>query len=70
MVCEGKDAEQMRAECQRLQELGCDCRWMGSEELRSVHGVAVGFEAGIWFPHDAVIDSTSYAQVRSQRVLL
>ncbi len=63
MVCEAKEVEEMRAECLRLQELGCECRWMTAEELRGVPGMAEGFVAGIWFPRDAIIDSTSYAQV-------
>ena len=64
MVCEAKDVEEMRAECQRLQELGCECQWMNAAELREVPGTAEGFVAGIWFPRDAIIDSASYAQVR------
>ena len=67
MVCESKDVEEMRAECKLLQELGCECRWMASEELRSVHGMAAGFDGGIWFPRDAIIDSTSYAQAHRRK---
>ncbi len=68
MVCEAKDVEEMKAECSRLQELGCECRWMGREEIQALPGAAVGFDAGIWFPHDAIIDSTAYAQARSSHV--
>jgi hypothetical protein len=70
MVCEAKDVEEMKAECSRLQELGCECRWMGREEIQALPGAAVGFYAGIWFPHDAIIDSTAYAQAGSSHVRL
>ena len=64
MVCEAKDVEEMKAECSRLQELGCECRWMGKDEVRALPGAALGFDAGISFPRDAIIDSTAYAQAR------
>ena len=65
MVCEGKDVEEMKSECNSLQELGCECRWMCMDELQALPGAAVGFDAGILFPYDAIIDSTAYAQARS-----
>ncbi len=66
MVCEAKDVEEMKAECSHLQDLGCECRWMGKDEIQALPGAAVGFDAGIWFPHDAIIDSTAYAQARAR----
>jgi hypothetical protein len=64
MVCENKDVEAMKAEFSRLRDLGCECSWMGKEEIQALPGAAVGFDAGIHFPCDSIIDSTAYAQAR------
>jgi glycine/D-amino acid oxidase-like deaminating enzyme len=58
-----KDAEELREEFETLQSLGCDdIEWYDKEMLENVDGCSSDFHCAIFFPNDAVIDSSSYAK--------
>jgi glycine/D-amino acid oxidase-like deaminating enzyme len=64
------DEEVLRKEYEILQELGCDdIEWCDRERLASVPGASNKFFCGIFFPQDAVIDSSMYAKTLVQHVL-
>jgi len=62
MVCEADRVERLRAEYEQLRQLGCLCEWWGKDRVIAAHGEAAKFVAGIWFPDDARIDSSTYAR--------
>ena len=57
------DVDELREEFETLQSLGCDSiEWCDKERLLGVPGMGPNFECAIYFPNDAVIDSSSYAK--------
>mmetsp|Transcript_15309 Transcript_15309/g.36136 ORF Transcript_15309/g.36136 Transcript_15309/m.36136 type:complete len:429 (+) Transcript_15309:3-1289(+) len=62
MVAPEEDLAALRNEFQLLQEVGCECSWLTVEQVNEMHGKAAGFAGGIMFPHDAIIDSTTFAR--------
>jgi glycine/D-amino acid oxidase-like deaminating enzyme len=58
-----KDAADMREEFDTLVALGCDdIEWCDKATLLQVEGCSRDFHCGIYFPDDAVIDSSAYAR--------
>lgn len=67
-VAEEADRDALRNEFESLQRLGCiGVEWLEGEEVRARAGGQAGFVAGIYFPHDAIINS---AQVGEQLIQL
>lgn len=57
------DIKELREEYELLQSLGCDdIEWYDKEMLKNVDGCSPDFHCGIYFPNDAIIDSSSYAK--------
>jgi glycine/D-amino acid oxidase-like deaminating enzyme len=59
------DRTELRAEYELLQALPCcsDIEWYDKEQLQTVAGCPPNvFDCGIYFPRDAIIDSSSYAK--------
>jgi len=60
------DEEELKQEYNALKELGVssceDLEWYDKERLRQVDGCPPDFVCAIFFPSDAVIDSSSYAK--------
>jgi glycine/D-amino acid oxidase-like deaminating enzyme len=57
------DKEEFRKEYDCLKSLGCDhLEWLEKEELQAVAGCSTDFDCAIFFPTDAVIDSSAYAK--------
>ena len=60
-VCLEEDIDEFKREFRLLQTLGArDVEWWGAAQVQASAGPA--FSRGIFFPHDAVIDSASYAK--------
>jgi glycine/D-amino acid oxidase-like deaminating enzyme len=58
-----KDKEEFRKEYETLKSLGChDIEWLEKEKLQAVAGCSTDFDCAIFFPNDAVIDSSAYAK--------
>jgi glycine/D-amino acid oxidase-like deaminating enzyme len=58
-----KDNKELRREFDMLRSLGCtDIEWYDRDRLESVQGCSPDFYCAIFFPKDAVIDSSSYAK--------
>ena len=61
-----EDEQELLQEFKTLKSLGCGCeddiQWYNREMLQKVAGCCPDFECGIFFPNDAVIDSSSYAK--------
>ncbi len=62
MVCPQEDVPKLREEFDHLQRMHVACEWWDEAKVLAAQGKAAGFVAGIYFPRDAVIDSTAYAQ--------
>ena len=62
MVCEADRVDRLRAEHESLQRLGCPCEWWERDRVIAAHGEAAKFVAGICFPDDLRIDSSTYAR--------
>jgi glycine/D-amino acid oxidase-like deaminating enzyme len=65
------DREELRKEYDTLKQLGCDdIEWCDKERLKEVVGLCqTDFECGIYFPKDAIIDSSKYAKTLLQYVI-
>ncbi|CAB9505260.1 expressed unknown protein [Seminavis robusta] len=64
-----QDTEELRREFKTLLELGCgqdDMEWCDKERLQTVEGISSNFHCGIFFPKEAVIDSSLYAKTLLQ----
>jgi len=60
-----EDEEELRQEFELLTSLGSCCadlQWYDQEKLRGVEGCPANFHCAIFFPADAIIDSSSYAK--------
>lgn len=58
-----EDEADFRNEFETLQSLGCDdIQWYDQEMLKTVRGCSPDFHCGIFFPNDAIIDSSSYSK--------
>lgn len=58
-----KDREALRNEYETLRSLGCeDIEWLETEELLLLPGSSEDFACAIFFPKDAIIDSSLYAK--------
>ncbi|KAG7337489.1 FAD dependent oxidoreductase [Nitzschia inconspicua] len=58
------DQQELKQEFETLRNLGCDdIEWCDVERLKDVTGLqSTGFTCGIYFPKDAIIDSSLYAK--------
>jgi glycine/D-amino acid oxidase-like deaminating enzyme len=65
------DREEMQVEFETLKSLGChDIEWFERMQLQDVKGLqSTNFECGIYFPQDAIIDSSRYAKDLLRHVL-
>eukprot|EP01104_Vermistella_antarctica_P007941 TRINITY_DN196_c0_g1_i2.p1 TRINITY_DN196_c0_g1~~TRINITY_DN196_c0_g1_i2.p1 ORF type:complete len:483 (-),score=101.76 TRINITY_DN196_c0_g1_i2:311-1759(-) len=62
-VCKRDEIEDLRKEYVFLKEIRkLDVEWLREEEVIGMHGSSSHFVGGIFFPHDAVIDSPSYCR--------
>jgi glycine/D-amino acid oxidase-like deaminating enzyme len=58
-----KDKDAFWKEYESLKSLGCDdIEWVEKEQLQAVAGCSTDFECAIFFPTDAIIDSSAYAK--------
>jgi len=67
-----EDEEELRKEFETLQSLGCceDIEWCDRQRLAAVQGLSqCNFYCGIFFPRDAVIDSSLYAKTLLEYLL-
>jgi glycine/D-amino acid oxidase-like deaminating enzyme len=62
-VAYDEDGEALREEFDTLKALGCDdIEWYDKSMLANVAGCSPDFHCAIFFPNDAIIDSSSYAK--------
>lgn len=65
-----QDVDAMKEEFKLLQELGCtDIELWDKSRIEQSQGMDSGFEIGIFFPHDAVINSAEYARGLLKKVI-
>jgi len=61
------DRKELRKEYETLKELGIvdeyKLKWLNEDEIEKQHGVAAGFVAGIYFPDDAIVDSSKVSLI-------
>jgi glycine/D-amino acid oxidase-like deaminating enzyme len=62
LVAERDQVDDLRTEFCKYVECGCECSWVDEAEVVQALGSDAGFIAGIWFPDDGVVDSTSLAR--------
>lgn len=62
MVATPQDEEALDDEWRSLTEAGCQVEKMNPDEVVAQTGEASGFSAGLWFPNDAIMDSSAYAK--------
>lgn len=61
---------EFRNEFESLKSLGChDIEWFDKDRLRAVEGMSSDFHCAIYFPDDAIIDSSAYARDLMKRVV-
>lgn len=61
-VCDESGVQCLEEEFRLLHDLGCtNCEMWGRDRVEALHGAAAGFVRGIFFPDDAIIDSSAYA---------
>ena len=67
-----RDEAELRREFEILSSLMHDddgIEWCGTERLSLVEGMSSDFCCGIYFPHDAIIDSSMYAKILMKHVV-
>jgi glycine/D-amino acid oxidase-like deaminating enzyme len=65
-----QDEAEFKEEFEALQALGCNAiEWCDTAKLQSVKGMSSHFHCGIFFPKEAVIDSSLYAKSLLQYTL-
>jgi L-2-hydroxyglutarate oxidase LhgO len=61
------DRKELRKEYQALKDLGIvdkyNLEWWDEDKVEKQHGVAAGFVAGIYFPDDAIVDSSKVSLI-------
>jgi glycine/D-amino acid oxidase-like deaminating enzyme len=58
-----KDEEELKQEYDTLRELGCDnIEWWYQDKISKVAGCSDKFHCAIYFPDDAIVDSSSYSK--------
>jgi glycine/D-amino acid oxidase-like deaminating enzyme len=62
-VAEEGDVDTLRREFEALQRLGCEgVEWLEGDALRARAGGQAGFLAGVYFPHDGIINSANVSR--------
>ena len=62
MVCDESELKEFKEEFELLKRAGFEVEWWDKEKVDELHGKQANFYAGIFFPKDAIINSSSYAQ--------
>jgi len=62
MLCFERDLEDFKVEYDLLKKGGFECEWWDTEKVQNMHGTTSGFHAGIYFPKQAIVDSSGYAK--------
>ena len=62
MVCSEVEVEELKEEYEILKKGGFECEWWDKNKVDKLHGKAANFHAGIFFPKDGIIDSSTYSQ--------
>jgi len=66
-VAGADDRKELRKEYETLKKLGIvdeyNLQWLNEDEIERQHVVAAGFVAGIYFPGDAIVDSSKVSLI-------
>jgi glycine/D-amino acid oxidase-like deaminating enzyme len=73
LACGATNKAHLKREFQLFTTLKGDCfegiEWCDQERLKEVPGIPKHYDAGIYFPNDAIIDSSLYAKTLLQHIL-
>jgi glycine/D-amino acid oxidase-like deaminating enzyme len=62
MVCSEGEVEEFAEEFEILKKGGFEVEWWNKEKVEKLHGKVADFHAGIFFPKDGIIDSSTYSK--------